>query len=220
MNSEQNKTKKKLGINGKRLSIIAGVLTSIAAICAILGFSLFRSFSVFEDTILIPDSQTGVFKEAGDEDLADEISAYDFLVEVDVRIKNDDDKTWRHFVDANVGDVVEFRIQYRNVSRQRHENVMIKNELADNLIYVENSTIAYNANHPYGTPIDEPSGVITSGINIGSYDVRSNAFVQFSAIVADKNLQYGRNMLYIWSQAGVKGITSQDYACVFVQLDK
>lgn len=217
MDANQSNKRKKLAIIASVLTIIASIATIVAAICAVSGFSVFRSISLFEDKTLIPDPLTDSYVRSNEE--SDDVSEVDFLAEAEVRLANSDDKTWQHFINANVGDIVEFQIQYRNLSKQTHKDVMIRNILPDNLEYIEDSTILYNSNHPDGISIVQ-NDVITSGINIGHYRENGNAYVRFSTVVVDKSLQNGRNILYNWSQAGVKEITLQDYACVFVQLDK
>ncbi|MDE6995275.1 MAG: DUF11 domain-containing protein [Lachnospiraceae bacterium] len=137
----------------------------------------------------------------------------DYTVEQKVRLAGDDE--WKYTVAAQIGDEVEFQIQYRNNGEHVHENVMIKDILPENLQYIKGTTKLFNSNHPNG--MDILSDTITDyGINIGHYDKGANAYVRFTAEVVDKSLQCGSNTLVNWSQCGIGSITLQDYATVTV----
>lgn len=137
----------------------------------------------------------------------------DYTIEKKVRLVGD--KTWGTSVDAKVGDKVEFQIQYINKDSQgrAHTNVMIKDLLPKNLQYVPGTTKLYNGNHPNGATYTTET-LMTTGINIGNYNKGANAYVRFTAVVVDENLQCGYNTLVNWAQAGVGEKTIQDYATV------
>lgn len=137
----------------------------------------------------------------------------DYTVEQKVRLAGDDE--WKYTVAAQIGDEVEFQIQYRNNGEHVHEDVMIKDVLPENLQYVNGSTKLFNSNHPTGTNILTDS-VADYGINIGNYAEGANAYVRFTAKVVDNSLQHGPNTLVNWSQCGIGSITLQDYATVTV----
>ena len=123
--------------------------------------------------------------------------------------------TWNTQVEANIGDEVEIQIQYRNISEDTQENVMIKNILPSNLEYVAGSTLLYNSKYD-GASVDQDS-VVTTGINIGNYAAGANAYIRFTAKVVDMDLADGSNTLVNWAQCGVGQITLQDYAAVVVK---
>lgn len=133
-------------------------------------------------------------------------------VEAKVRLIGTED--WNTSIEANIGDVVEFQIQYRNVGENFQQNVMIKDILPSGLEYIPGTTKIYNNLHD-GDVID-PDTIVTAGINIGSYAPGTNAYVRFRAKVVDTDLADGSNMLVNWSQAGVWQTVLQDYAAVFV----
>lgn len=154
-------------------------------------------------------------KGTGYKPIAD-INTYEpeFIVEQKVRLAGT--KEWGDMLeDVKVGDKVEFRIEYRNISKdgRRHDNVMIKDILPKNLCYVSGTTMLRNNYHPNGLTTNEDD-VITTGINIGDYNAQSNVFVYFTAEVVDNSLQPGSNTLVNWSQCGVGQVTLQDYATV------
>lgn len=133
-----------------------------------------------------------------------------------VRLKGT--KEWSESVDAKIGDEVEYRIEYKNLSAEQVDNVMIRDVLPTNVEYVAGSTVLYNANHQSGIALSSDK-VTTSGINIGSYAPRGNAYVQFTAKVISKTLECGDNQLVNWASATVNGEVFKDDASVMVERD-
>ena len=133
-----------------------------------------------------------------------------------VRIKGT--KDWSEAVDAKVGDEVEYQIEYKNLSENQVDNVMIRDILPDNMEYVAGSTMLYNSNYQSGVKVVEDT-VTTSGINIGSYASRGNAYVRFTAKVVAKNIVCGTNQLVNWASATVNSVVFKDDASVIVKKD-
>ncbi len=144
-------------------------------------------------------------------------AVFDTDYTINQRVRLVGDKEWKTNVVANVGDKVEFQVEYKNIAEeaQRHANVMIKDIIAENLQYVPGSTKLYNGNHPNGAVVNEDT-LTTTGVNIGNYQKGANAFVRFTAEVVDKSLECGSNTLVNWMQGGVGRKTIQDYATVMV----
>lgn len=130
-----------------------------------------------------------------------------------VRIKGT--KTWSESVEAKVGDEVEYQIEYVNLLADQVNNVMIRDILPTNVEYVANSTYLYNSNYQDGVLLAENT-VTTSGINIGSYNAKGNAYVRFTGKVVDKTMACGNNQLVNWASATVNGNVYKDDASVFV----
>lgn len=124
-------------------------------------------------------------------------------------------KTWGESVTANLGDEVEFQIEYVNLLADTVSNVMIRDVLPTNLQYVPDSTYLYNAKYQSGVKLAENT-VTTSGINIGSYTTDGNAYVRFTAKVVDSTLACGKNQLVNWASSTVNGKVTKDDASVFV----
>ena len=120
-------------------------------------------------------------------------------------------------VNAKVGDTVEFQIEYKNLTGEQVDNVMIRDILPNNLEYVEGSTVLYNSNHQSGLAVDQNT-VTTSGINIGSYVAKGNAFVRFKAKVVNKNLTCGSTQLVNWANVTVNSNVVKDDASVMLDL--
>ena len=93
---------------------------------------------------------------------------------------------------------------------------MIRDILPDNMEYVAGSTVLYNSNYQDGVKVTDDT-VTTSGINIGSYNARGNAYVRFTAKVTNKNLVCGYNQLVNWANATVNSaVAGKDDASVMV----
>ena len=133
-----------------------------------------------------------------------------------VRIKGA--KGWNESVEAKIGDEVEFQIEYVNLTSEKVDNVMIRDVLPTNLEYVKDSTVLYNSNYQNGTKVVENT-LTTSGINIGSYGVKGNAYVRFTAKVVNKSLACGNNQLVNWASSTVNSKVTKDDASVMVKRD-
>lgn len=139
----------------------------------------------------------------------------DFRVSQKVRLVGDD--TWHNYVDAQVGDLIEFQTQYQNTDFRdnTHEDVAMKAILPANLQYVPGSTILFTATTPDGVQIEQDT-IVEGGIGIGTYGKDANAYVRFIVEVVDENLADGTTGLVNWVQASVNGIALQDFATVRV----
>lgn len=127
-------------------------------------------------------------------------------------------KGWNESVEAKIGDEVEFQIEYVNLTSEQVNNVMIRDVLPTNLEYVKDSTVLYNSNYQNGTKVVENT-LTTSGINIGSYGVKGNAYVRFTAKVVNKSLACGNNQLVNWASSTVNSKVTKDDASVMVKRD-
>ena len=135
-----------------------------------------------------------------------------------VRLKGT--STWSESVEAKVGDEVEYQIEYVNLLSESVKDVMVRDVLPTNVEYVQNSTILYNANHKDGIQMKENT-LTTTGVNIGDYGAKSNAYVRFTGKVVDKTMACGANQLVNWASAtvsgsAVKNAVYKDDASVFV----
>lgn len=131
-----------------------------------------------------------------------------------VRMKNSGAK-FGESVEAKVGDEVEFQIEYVNLLSDEVKDVMIRDVLPNNLEYVENSTYLYNSNHKEGILLPENT-LTTTGLNIGSYKAKGNAYIRFTAKVVDNSMACGSNQLVNWAASTVLGKVVKDDASVMV----
>ena len=126
----------------------------------------------------------------------------DFKVTKQVRLAGE--KNWNETVTANVGDKVEFQIEYWNTSDKWQNGVVIRDILPPNLRYVPGSTKIKNSSHPNGAVVNEDI-ITTDGIQVGDYGPDSNVYVIFTAEVVDDSLACGQNTLINWGRASVNG---------------
>ena len=141
-----------------------------------------------------------------------------YLVEKQVRLYKDGQAVgdnWAEDITANVGDIVEYRIHYKNTTSDDVENVMVKDILPNNMEYIKGSTYVYNKSNQNGLLRDDT--ITTTGVNIGGYSKNANGYVIFRAKVVDKSMVCGTNKLVNWAQVGVGKTTLQNSANVLVK---
>lgn len=136
-----------------------------------------------------------------------------FSVIKDVRIAGT--TTWSDSVTAKAGDIVEYQVQYINNGDTIQNNVVIKDVLPANLTYINGSTVIKNSNYPNGKTVsDDVTGI---GINIGNSMPNSNAYLKFSAKIADVNaLSCGVNTITNAAEAQTTNGIKRDTAVVTV----
>ena len=89
--------------------------------------------------------------------------------------------TWQESVNANPGDLVDFRIKYKNTGDVAQNNIVVKDVLPAGLSYQAGTTMLYSTLYPQGKKMVD--GVAKGGINIGHYAPNSTAYVMFTAKV-------------------------------------
>lgn len=147
-------------------------------------------------------------------------AVYDAPYTVEKKVRKLGDKEWQEVVDAEIGDQVEFQIEYNNTSTETQDNVMIRDILPGNLKYVPGTTKLYNATYPEWATLSPDGDIVTRGVNIGSYlgsadgTGGGNAYVRFTAEVVDTKLDCGENFIYNWGQASYAGTLTEDSAMV------
>lgn len=109
----------------------------------------------------------------------------EFTMDKQVRKHSTTTGGWVESYAAQPGETVDFIIRYKNTGNVTQENVIVKDTLPAGLTYVAGSTILANGDHPDGASVVD--GVTTTGINIGTYAPGLNAWVRFSAKVADND---------------------------------
>lgn len=142
---------------------------------------------------------------------------YSFVAETQVRLAGDGDGAWQKEVEAKVGDEVEFQIAYQNLETAAVSDVMLKSVLPDGLEYVDGTMTLYNSIHPQGFAVENGSVLFSDGINTGSCDSNSNAYLRYRAKVVDDSLSFGENTLVSWGQIGIGSTVKQDSASVIVR---
>ncbi len=139
----------------------------------------------------------------------------DYYVDKEVRLEGT--KEWSNYVNAKVGDRVEFQMEYKNTSTKNEDqyDVMLKDILPKNLRYVPGSTKIWNEEFN-GAQLIPDGDIVGTGVNLGHYKPGANAFVRFTAEVIDEDLTCGSNTLVNWAQVTVGSLVAQDYASVIL----
>lgn len=183
-----------------------------------------------DDIIKSEDNEDGVllgYEQAGDGKIPG-CFEYDQVIYIRVKAEYPDywlqqqvrlagDKIWKYNVEANVGDRVEFQIEYRNIDDEgrTQENVMIRDILPMNMRYIDGTIMLYNSTYPEGI-IADGNQLFEQGVNIGSYGVKANAYIRFTAEVVDNSLEDGSNALVNWAKGTANENALSDYAVVMV----
>ncbi len=133
-----------------------------------------------------------------------------------VRIKGT--KEWFDTIDAKVGDEVEYQLEYTNFSDHAVKNVMLRDALPENLEYVAGSTKIYNQEFPNWGKIDSDD-IVTTGINIGNYAPKGNAYIRFTAKVVNTSLTGcgAIDQLVNWAGSTTEGQVAKDNTVVRVK---
>lgn len=102
---------------------------------------------------------------------------------------------WSDTYQAQPGETVDFLIKYKNTGEVQQNNVTFRDKLPAGLTYVAGSTVLGNSKTPKGAKVSD-NLTTAAGINVGSYAKGANAWVIFSAKVAEKEqLACGANNL-------------------------
>ena len=161
-------------------------------------------------------------QDTGDAILGSDLDDYapSFRIEQKVRVIGGV-KEWTDYVEAEIGDIIEFQMEYQNksVTGEIQNDVGVRDILPSNLEYIPNTAKLWNTAYD-GDLISPDTSLFGNGITIGNYVPGAGAYVRFRAKVVDQDLGVGTNTLVNWSQCGVGKITIQDYASVIVTKEK
>ena len=124
---------------------------------------------------------------------------------------------WVESYTAKPGETVDYLIEYDNTGNVQQNNVTIRDTLPAGETYVNGSTVFGNSKTPNGIKASD-NIANGSGINIGSYAAKANAWVIFSAKVAENdNLPIcGNNKLVNKASVTIDDTAIEDTADVTV----
>lgn len=135
-----------------------------------------------------------------------------FAVEKKVRVNGA--TTWSsEAISVQPGQKIDYQIGYTNTGEVTHDNVIVKDQIPSLVTYVAGSTTLKNTNNPNGNGASVSSnGVVSGGINIGSYAAGSNAYVRFTATAPtnDQLPKCGENILRNTAFVEIGGYGRQD----------
>lgn len=120
-------------------------------------------------------------------------------------------------VTAKAGDLVDFKIKYKNTGTTQQDGVIIRDKLPAGLTYVAGTTYVSNSSTGNQWKTIEANTVTEQGINIGSYLPTAAGFVKFTAKVAtNDNLACGVNTMKNIASADTQNGSKSDDATVTV----
>lgn len=127
------------------------------------------------------------------------------------------DAAWCDDVDAEVGDLVEIQVQYKNTDPygRVQMNVTMKAGLPSNLKYVSDSGTVYTSGCINGRPLSQDES-IAGGVRIGNFARGANAYIRYTVEVVDDNLAYGTTGLVCWAQIDVDQTIVRDVTTINV----
>ena len=123
--------------------------------------------------------------------------------EIYCAVRKQGTEEWKDNLDVQVGDTIEFDISYTNHANKTLEGVTAKLSLPESLEFVPGSGkikrrvyISTDAENPQAE-VEETlrDSLVGSGVNIGDYSIEDDGYVYASAVVLDKNLLEGNNIL-------------------------
>ena len=128
---------------------------------------------------------------------------------------------WKDSVSTNVGDKLEYRIGYDNTGETVQNNVILWDTPPKGINYTKGSSTLKNATNPNGNgkAIGNDGLVAPTGVNIGNYTPKSNAFVYYSAVVTQDGLVCGPNKLTNTASASTDNGRKSDSADVTVTVN-
>lgn len=138
---------------------------------------------------------------------------FEFVKKVSKKAAN----KWTDSYTAQPGEVVDFMLSYKNTGEVQHDDTTFRDTLPNGLTYVANSAKWSNARQQ-NVAIEGTKLVDGTGVNVGSYAPGANAWVTFSAKVADKSkLDCGKATLKNVAKVTTGGYSVEDNATVIVK---
>ena len=123
-------------------------------------------------------------------------------------VRKSGETAWVETVEAQVGDTVEFKIDYTNTGDVATKDVVIADALPENLEYVAGST-------KLNGETTLADGITGAGVNIGEFAPGATAYVTFQAKVVDQSLACNQdvtltNWATVTSTATVNDVDATD----------
>ena len=123
-------------------------------------------------------------------------------------------------VNAKAGDLVDFKIEYKNTGTTVQNNVVIRDTLPAHLTYQAGTTYYADSTTNGQWKAVSADTVTKQGITVGNYTAGANAYVKFTAKVdAESNLVCGTNKFTNTAAADTANGSKSDTATVTVNKD-
>lgn len=124
--------------------------------------------------------------------------SYKFVVdqpgfEIAKEVRLDGKGDWSESLSAKPGEVLEFRIRYKNTGTTEQNNVLVNDSLPDALVHVPNTTLLVNGSTPGGVYVSD--NLFDTGLNIGRYQSGSEATLTYKVqMPSEEVLECGNNV--------------------------
>lgn len=167
--------------------------------------------------------------------LADQKGCFEFVREITFRMKvkmphyqlfksvrheGQTSNDWVESIDANPGEMLEWKIEFKNIGQTALQNVIIVDDMPQGMVIESGSVKFYDGNFPSGTSLG--NDVIQQdgkqlNVNIGNTNPDTNAIVFFKAkIPAASELECGGNYFVNLAYATPQGFHTLESAAVVV----
>lgn len=164
----------------------------------------------------------GCFKFDGDVTFRIKIQGEQVVnLDMDKKVRPSGTTTWAKSITAKPGAKVDYQVSYKNTGTIVQNNVIVKDKLPTGVAYTPGSTTLRNAKHSNGNGLSVTNDtVVGPGLNIGSYDVASDAYTRFSATMpAEDKLTECTTTLRNYATVTTEYGTKESFADVVVTKD-
>ncbi|MCL1995128.1 MAG: hypothetical protein FWG63_02890 [Defluviitaleaceae bacterium] len=115
---------------------------------------------------------------------------HEFSITNHVRQNGEDASAWADEVNAEIGDILNFRLVYTQIGNVTNPDVILLTDIPAGLEFIPGSTRISNASNPKHSSVapeldTAENNITNNGLNIGRYRNNANAVITFSARVVD-----------------------------------
>ena len=132
--------------------------------------------------------------------------------------KSKDDLLWGEMMDASKGELVEFKIYYKNNSSEMAKDVTLSVDLPDFLEYIPGNTAIYSSQYTNGAIYGEEAEkyLISDGLDIGDYESGEEANVVYTVKIKEE-LPKEVTELTSTAKVSVNEIVNTDEVKIYIQ---
>lgn len=221
--------------NSVKIAIISSTATIIASCIAVFNYNVGNNDS--ESSIQNQQNENAVnvyvdnniYTQVEDSELTNDPLSEDYITEaydindletasfVEIKVRNNskENPTWGDTVNINIGDQIEFQIEYKNTSEYVQNDVIVFDTLPENVKYIEGTSKRHDSNNPNGIKINPDDLFSGDGLNIGSFESGANSYINFAIEIIDVGLTDGSRTLsneFRYSVGTESYIISKNYA--------
>lgn len=144
------------------------------------------------------------------------VLARECILQKQVRLVDDKEAKWCDSVRAQVGDTVEFQIQYINSSGST-QKVSILEDLPPCLEYVKSEAFLYSPGIPDGKPISSSAIVASGSMEIEGCAPEASEMIYYTAKIINYPPKAQQNLAWVWTEVQAGSKILQNYAEVIIE---